>query len=216
MKKQIVLALTLFIFLLNTTTKAQDNTAFEKGTIVATGGYGFPDLYRTSLRVSYNGYSSTKVSGLGPIILKGDYGIIKFKWGHTVGAGIVVGYSSSKVDYSYSTTKWNNGNGWNNYTYNQTDNYRTITFGARGTYHVFTKEKFDCYASIGLGFNVNTYTRSTNDPDGIYISGYKSRSGIYQAFTVGIRYYFTKNFGVYSELGWDNSTPIQGGVALKF
>ena len=25
-----------------------------------------------------------------------------------------------------------------------------------------------------------------------------------------------KNFGVYSELGWDNSTPIQGGVALKF
>lgn len=54
MKKQIVLALASFIFLFNSTTKAQDNTAYEKGTIVATVGYGFPDLYRTSLRLAYN------------------------------------------------------------------------------------------------------------------------------------------------------------------
>jgi hypothetical protein len=192
---------------------AQDNSAFEKGTIVATVGYGFPDLYRTSLRAYYNGRSSTTVRGFGPILLKGDYGIVRFKWGHSVGAGIVVGYSSTNVKYSYVDARWNNGLG--TYTYNQTDKYKTITLGARGTYHFFTKEKFDCYASIGLGFNINTYKQTTDDPSGVYTT-YKGRSFIYEAFTVGVRYYFTKNFGVYSELGWDMSNPIQGGIALKF
>ncbi|MBK6985002.1 MAG: hypothetical protein IPH32_09720 [Bacteroidetes bacterium] len=194
---------------------AQDNSAFDKGTVVATAGYGFPDFYRTSLRVSYNAYSSRSVRGFGPIILKGDYGIVKFKWGHSVGAGIVIGYSNTRVNYTYIETKWNNGNGWNNYTYSQTDNYQTITIGARGSYHFFTKEKVDCYANVGLGFNINTSTHTTDNPNG-YTSYAASRSGLYNAFTVGIRYYFTKNIGVYSELGWDNSTPIQGGVAIKF
>ncbi|MBI3519495.1 MAG: hypothetical protein HY062_09095 [Bacteroidetes bacterium] len=212
MKKQSLLALASVIFLLNTQSKAQDNTAFEKGTVVATAGYGFPDLYRTSLRVAYNGYSSTKVSGVGPIILKGDYGIVKFKWGHSVGAGIVIGYSSSKVVFNDYYNDYYNGY---RTLYTETDSYKKITIGARGTYHFFTKEKFDCYASIGLGFNINSYTQTTNNPNGSTKSAVAG-SGVYEAFTVGIRYYFTKNFGVYSELGWDMSAPIQGGIALKF
>ena len=211
-----LLSIIILICLCNYKYNAQDKTAFEKGTVVATVGYGFPDLYRTSLRIAYNAYSSTKVSGVGPIILKGDYGIVKFKWGHSVGAGIVLGYSSTNVKYTYSTSRWYGGSGWNNYTYNQTDKYKTITVGARGTYHFFTKEKFDCYASVGLGFNINTYNQISDDPDGALRTSYKSRSGLYQAVTVGIRYYFTKNIGVYSELGWDMSNPIQGGVAIKF
>lgn len=214
MKKQLVLVTLSLIFLLSATLKAQDNTAFEKGTVVATVGYGFPDLYRTSLRVAYNGYSSTKVSGFGPLILKGDYGIVKFKWGHSVGAGIVIGYNATKVSYSYLDYRWYSGSGAY-YTYNQKDIFNTVTIGARGSYHFFTKEKIDCYASVGLGFNINMYSHTTNDPSG-YRAVAKSRSGLYESFTVGIRYYFTKNIGVYSELGWDMSAPIQAGVALKF
>lgn len=216
MKKHSLLALASVIFLFNTKVKAQDNTAFEKGTVVATVGYGFPDLYRTSLRIAYNGYNSRKIGGFGPLILKGDYGIVKFKWGHSVGAGIVIGYNSTTIKFSDT---YNDYVGYPNYyvtrTYNETHRYSTITVGARGTYHFFTKEKFDCYASIGLGFNVNSTSRTTDNPNG-YTAYASARSGLYNAFTVGIRYYFTKNFGVYSELGWDNSTPIQGGIALKF
>jgi hypothetical protein len=191
--------------------KAQDNSAFEKGTIVATAGCGFPDLYRTSLRANYSGYNSTNVGGFGPLILKGDYGIYKFKWGHTVGAGIVIGYNSTKVGYTIN----------NNYSpiagvYYETDHYRTITLGARGSYHFFTKEKFDCYASIGLGFNINSYAQTRNNPNGYFARTATPRSALYGSFTVGIRYYFTKNIGVYSEVGWDMSAPIQGGVAIKF
>ena len=215
MKKIILFTIVLAnTILFSNKISAQDNTAFEKGTIVATAGYGFPDFQRTTLRVAYNGYSSTKVSGVGPIILKGDYGIYKFKWGHSVGGGIVIGYSSTNVNftdyyndyYGYYTTRT---------AYTETDSYRKITIGARGSYHFFTKEKFDCYASVGLGFNINTYTQTTNNPNG-YARSAVAGSGIYSAFTVGIRYYFTKNIGIYSEVGWDMQAPIQGGLAIKF
>lgn len=213
MKKQIALILVSFIFLFNTTIKAQDETAFEKGTVVATVGYGFPDLYRTSLRVAYNANSSKTVSGFGPFIIKGDYGIVKFKWGHTVGAGIALGYSSTTVNDKFIQ---NQTGSTINYVI-ENDITRTITIGARGTYHFFTKEKIDCYASIGAGFNINISSLSSNGVATYYgSSSPSSRSVVYESATVGIRYYFTKNFGVYSELGWDMWAPIQAGVALKF
>lgn len=187
--------------------KAQD-ICFDKGTVVATAGYGFPDLYRANIKVAYNDFHSRVVTGFGPLILKGDYGIVKLKWGHSVGAGIVLGYSSTQVDFS--------DNHYSTMDFQGVDYYRTITIGARGSYHFFTKEKIDCYASIGLGYNINSYTRTVNNKMAPFNSNLVSRSVLYESFTVGIRYYFTKNIGVYSELGWDMSTPIQGGIALKF
>jgi hypothetical protein len=216
MKKLILISLIVINILgFNSHSFAQDGATFDKGTFVITAGYGFPDLYNWRLRGDYNGYykgySSTSVRGFGPIIIKGDYGIVKFKWGHSLGIGAVIGYNSTTVNYNYN--HWNNSNNWG--YYNQTYKYRTITIGARGTYHFFTKEKIDLYANVGLGFNINSYTQNTNDP---YKSNYiiRQRSGLYGALTVGIRYYFTKNFGVYSELGWDMSTPIQVGLSFKF
>jgi hypothetical protein len=202
----------IIILTLSSNFKAQDNSAFEKGTVVATVGYGFPDFYRTSVRTAYGSpYTSKKITGFGPLIVKGDYGIVKFKWGHSVGAGIVLGYSSTKATYSYY-----------HYDYSiprtlitGTDVYSTITIGARGTYHFFTKEKIDCYASVGLGFNINSYSESTSGYN-TNATGYVMRAPLASAFTVGIRYYFTKNIGVYAEVGWDMSVPMQGGLAIKF
>ncbi|MES2516365.1 MAG: hypothetical protein V4580_19580 [Bacteroidota bacterium] len=214
MKTTVLLLAVSFILLATNKYKAQENKAFENGTIVATVGYGFPDFYRINLRSSYAPYKSRSVGGFGPLILKGDYGIIKFKWGHYVGAGIVLGYSSSKVVYTDYPGPI--------VSYPMTDLYRTITIGARGSYHFFTKEKIDCYASVGLGFNINTYS-TTNTGYGSVYGGYGysnsvrvARSAAYAAFTIGIRYYFTKHIGVYAEAGWDMSAPLQGGLALKF
>lgn len=221
MKKIKLLSFLLLGTLLsNTNMVAQDdNTAFDKGTVVITAGLGFPDFNRLDTRTRYTGngaYNSTTVRGIGPLILKGDFGIVKFKWGHTLGAGFVLGYNSTTVSFAYTDYKYNYGNGNYYYeTYSQTDKFKTFTVGARASYHFFTTEKLDCYANVGLGYNIRTYSRTTNDPNGgyAYTSG---QSSAYTAFTAGIRYYFTKNFGVYAEVGWDMSTPVQGGIALKF
>lgn len=213
MKKLLFISLFSTLLVVNNF-KAQD-VSFDKGTLVVTAGIGFPDLYRASLRTYYSGYAGRSVTGLGPIILKGDYGIVKFKWGHSVGVGMVLGFNTTKASFTYEDWKWNNNSGYTYSDYTQTDRYTTITIGARGTYHFFTKEKIDCYASVGLGFNINTHDQTTTDPDGVKYKA-NQRKGLYEAGTVGIRYFFTKNFGVYSELGWDNSTPIQAGLSLKF
>jgi hypothetical protein len=208
MKKIFFIVLILFNVLTHQQILFSQNIAdFDKGTLVVTVGAGFPDFYRFGLKADYIGYSSKKVRGFGPLIIKGDYGLIKFKWGHTLGAGALLGCNFTTADLNYFQE--------NNNFYSQTDKYFTITFGVRGTYHFYAKEKFDCYGNVGLGFNINSSNRTSNDPFASSYSLYK-RSAIYQALTVGIRYFFTETIGVYSEVGWDMSTPIQAGLSLKF
>ena len=185
--------------------------AFDVKRLVLTFGYGFPNFERNSYRSYYNGYGykSYNYYGIGPIIAKADYGIIKFKWKHSVGVGIMVGYNSTSAQYEYFNK--------NNFLYKQTDSYSTVTIGARGTYHFFTTEKVDCYGSVGLGFNINSHNYTTNDPNGFNNTTYYSKApSTYEALTVGIRYYFSKSFGVYAEAGWDFATPLQAGIAFKF
>lgn len=210
MKKFFLIAVSVATWLASHTIQAQDN-AFDKGTVVVTGGVGIPNLQRNDLRLTYHGYNSYSVGGFGPLLFKGDYGLVKFKWGHSVGVGAVIGFSTYNVKYTYSY--WHNSSNYG--TYQEIDKYKSIAVGARGTYHFFTKEKFDIYASVGVGFIINTSSQTTTDPSGVVYST-ASLPGLYEAGTVGIRYFFTKNFGVYSEIGWDMSAPIQGGVALKF
>lgn len=214
MKKNIF-SIFIILFVLTSNIIAQDKSAFDKGNIVITGGFGVPNFNRIAIRTIYKAYgptNETKVTGIGPIIFKAEYGIIKFKWGHSVGAGFVIGYNSTKIDFKY---KYNYYYTSGLITYNQIDYYKTLTIGARGVYHFYTKEKIDCYANIALGFNVNLVNQTTNDPNGIQYAS-ASRPNVYEAFTVGVRYYFTKNIGVYAEAGWDVRAPLQGGIALKF
>lgn len=205
MKTKIILTFILSsIFIFNSKIKAQETT-FDKGTVVLTLGYGLPDLNRMSLRSSnIKDYDNKTIRGYGPIIFKAEYGFYKFKWGHSVGGGIIVGVNSTSVTYYYSNSLWTH-----------TDRSTTITIGARGTYHFFNNDKIDCYANVGLGFNVNSYNQITNNPKGKNDLYFNKRSNLYEAFTVGIRYYFSKNIGVYAEAGWDMA-PFQGGLAVKF
>ncbi|MES2516364.1 MAG: hypothetical protein V4580_19575 [Bacteroidota bacterium] len=199
----------ILAFVCHYTQRAQDSTVFKKGTLVITTGIGLPDYYRTSLRTAYRGHSNLDVYGFGPLIVKGDYGIMKFKWGHSIGAGMVLGFSTSTVKYNdLNTSLALPAN------YRGKDVYRTFTVGARGTYHFYTTHDIDCYASIGLGFNINTVSQTASS---VYLNAHAPlRSWGYSAFTAGARYYFTKTIGVYAEAGWDMSTLIQGGLALKF
>ena len=220
MKKTIKSALVLGVLILlanplsaqsNSDSESSSGLAFDVKKLVLTFGYGFPNFERNSYKSYYsgNGYKSYSYSGIGPIIAKADYGIVKFKWKHSVGVGIMVGYNATSAKYQYYNKY--------NFLYTQTDNYSTVTLGVRGTYHFFTTEKVDCYGSVGLGFNINSHNYKSDEPNGYYNTVYYSNNpSTYEALTVGIRYYFTKSFGVYAEAGWDFATPLQAGLAFKF
>lgn len=206
-----LLALTTAIGMFYATkTKAQEGSpCFEKGNTVITAGYGFPNLQ--SYGWIGNGY--TRV-GFGPIYFKGDYALLKIKdWGpgHVIGVGGIIGFSGTTI--TYTGEYWNlNSARYEKYT--DKHKYRQIIFGVRGTYHVYTTDKIDCYAAIGIGYNIGTYAYSSDYPYSGHNNSGSASAGIYHSEMIGIRYYFSKGFGVYAEVGSDRA-PVQGGIVLK-
>lgn len=209
--KKISTLLIAFIITATSSLSAQ-SLAFDKGKTVVTVGYGVPNLARVGLKVIYGPYAGYSVTGFGPILVKGDYGILK-----NLGVGAVIGFASSKITYSETDYYNNNGNS-QLYTYQESIAWKSLSLGAHANYHFVRKEKFDAYVGGGLGYTINTFVYSNNDP---YYGGSRTYatynpSSIFYAATVGVRYYFTPNIGVYAEAGIEKGALLQGGLAIKF
>lgn len=206
---------TLLLAILSFTNITAQGDSFDDESIVITAGLGVPDFERIHLKNRYynNGYSSVNVRGFGPFIFKLDYGFYRLPWGHTVGAGVQFGYSASKLTYNFQDY-WNNGNNNYYYTYSQTDRISRTSAGVRGTYHFLTREVIDIYLNGGIGLTFLSNQQTINDYNGTRSSTYRNVD-YYTAITAGLRYYFFENIGLYTEIGWDLSAPVQAGISIK-
>lgn len=116
---------------------------------------------------------------------------------------------------SYQGAKWDYIDGYGD-SYHET--WKIFFFGLRGTWHpdFLVSDKYDVYLGAQLGYYHYGYTYTESGPyvnNYHYSNPYSSHVGI-GAF-VGGRYYFTQNFGVFGEAGYDISY-LKLGVALKF
>lgn len=180
------IALVLIFALINIgLVSAQD--IFRKGDMVANFGVGFGNTF-----YSGSGYSTVIPAISGSF----EYGIfdnlINGENG-SIGVGGLLGYSSSKFKHgSYK------------YTYND------IVVAARGTFHYQFIDKLDTYAGVGLGYDIVSGKSKGED------ASYKaSSSSFFAGGFIGARYYFTDNFAVMSELGYDVGI-FKIGVSYKF
>ena len=173
--------------------------SFSKGTIAINAGVGFISTIRY--------YSLSGVHRTPVLSISGEYGIMKLGPG-VLGGGIAFGYQSASYTSNYGA-------------YYYKDKWSTTLFGVRGTYHpdFLNGEKYDVYGIVQLSITHFGYSYTTNDP---YINTYAFDYGNHSLSTsfhpylmVGARYLFTKNFGVYSEFGYDISL-IKLGITLKF
>lgn len=102
------------------------------------------------------------------------------------------------------------------YAYTQKWNYTIVGFRSCYHYNGFTKlPKLDVYGGAMLSFNFLSYTYEDNDP---FVADYIDKdynSSVTGSIFVGGRYFFTENFGAYSELGFGVNT-ITAGVCFKF
>ncbi|MCX6273371.1 MAG: hypothetical protein NTU44_19555 [Bacteroidetes bacterium] len=184
--------------------KSKGGSSFDQGNIVISAGYGFPNLTK-SVYKAYSSYLDYKVTGTGPIHVKVEYGITE-----SFGIGLSVNNVSTKVswqDEGYDTA-------FNPVKYESGFKFHAIAFNVRGNYHFIREDNLDLYAGLGLGYNSSKSEYYTNDP---YSLGNLTISALIPLgleFSVGIRYYFTDNIGVYMEVGAAKSI-IQGGLAIK-
>ena len=131
-----------------------------------------------------------------------EYGIVEIPMGSdltgVISAGGYLGWSMSKYGYD----------SWGNDDYYLTTNF---IIAVRGNYHFIFHDKFDPYAGIILGGNIEAskWKGDGADPDIDY-----AETTPFGGAYAGARWYFTDNFAVNAEVGWLISV-LNVGVTFK-
>jgi opacity protein-like surface antigen len=172
--------------------------AFMPGDVIFSAGYGTPNLSK-SLFKTWENYTDYTLSGFGPVHIKGEYGVAEH-----FGLGLSVNYSNTKVVFVDGT-------------YNYTLKYNPLSVNLRGNVHFGSDEKFDPYLGIGVGYGSRKVQVQSSDPDvttflGTAFNFFDIPIGL--EATLGARYYFTDNIGLYVEVGPAKSL-VQLGLSFK-
>ncbi|RLD32487.1 MAG: hypothetical protein DRI97_00205 [Bacteroidetes bacterium] len=130
-----------------------------------------------------------------------EYGIVEIGMGSklkgVISVGGLAGFGGSKKDY-----------GWGEVSTNY------FLLAVRGNYHFIFHDKFDPYAGIITGYYFGNYKYD-------YAPGHsnwnynENSNGFHIGAYAGARWFFTPNFAVFSELGW-NISIFTIGATLKF
>jgi hypothetical protein len=166
--------------------------SFEKGSNAINLGIGFGNTY----------YQSKDYYGFYPS-LSGSYehGIAKVPMGSGLNGVVSLG---GYLGWSMS-----------NYNQNWDDYYQYTTFivAFRANYHFIFHDKFDPYAGIWLGARIHGghWKGNGDHPEDWEPAKPSPAAGAY----IGVRWFFTDNFAVYSELGYLISV-FNVGVTFKF
>lgn len=208
-----------------------EEKAFKKGSIVITVGFGYPNLYKplykafistinnlNSIYSYYNETTSYSVKGFGPAFFKAEYGLSKL-----IGLGVTSGYFNTTVTetVNYQTQEYNSSTSSYYYVDHVDVNkyyHSSLSFAARINFHFGSGEKLDPYVGTGVGYtmNQNTLTTTSDNPNPNIYQPYSRGSSVHFAITVGMRYYFIPNLGIYGEVGFDKWSLMQGGLVGKF
>lgn len=193
MKKLVLILLAFFVFLFSNAQNKRFGTkiTFDKGTLVSNIGVGIISPYWVT---------GTNIA-LPPICASLEYGITS-----RIGLGLLVGYSAS---FEPKTAG-----------YDYINSYSYITAQLRGAYHFIHRDNLDLYVGLGIGYTYGS--RSTNYFDNIVAdkSGkfdpYSGKpGGIAPTVFFGGRYYFSKQIGVFGEVGYAISY-ISAGLVVRF
>lgn len=160
---------------------------FDEGDVVVNAGIG--------VGASYYNYGPSSLA-LPLLFVSGDYCLREDLGPGNLGIGAIMGFTSHRIDY---------------FTYDYHEN--TFIIAARGTYH-FTDlvDKLDLYGGISLGGYISTVKYSDPYFDDVDIS---ANNGILPELFAGVRYFFSDNVAVMSELG-PGISWLKLGISFKF
>lgn len=184
---------------------AARSQVFQEGQHALSVGYGVGSFI-SAINASFDGFTDVSTTTTGPIYFKYEYGITE-----DIGLGVNVAYGTNQWKYRYTSIDENG----NDVFYTETTDRTHYSVLARLNFHFGNEERFDPYMGFGMGYRNSMWSSDTDNPFGT--SGV-SLSGLFplgMELTIGARYFFTDNIGLYAELG-AAKTVVQGGLAVKF
>ncbi len=195
---------------------------YSQGTTTLTLGCGFPNLTKVMWSSSFSYEDGYKVTGYGPFHFKAEYGL-----SDNISMGVSIGYvctnwswENNYTDYEEIATVDDYGYivyDYKEVAYSYTEGlkYSALNINARLNVHFLTSQHLDPYMGLGIGYNKATFNYYSNDPDYVYSETISSPIPLGFEVTLGLRYYFTPNIGIYAEAGLSKSI-LQSGLAIKF
>jgi len=159
---------------------------FEKSDAVLNLGVGLGDVYLVPGATIWPGLNASF-----------EYGVYKLKKVGVFSVGGILSWQHASAGYSNYDLAWNE-----------------IYFGARAAFHlsILEVDNLDVYGGVTLGFR--SYGSTDWDPHtqrDVVTRHFDPFPGVF----VGGRWYFTPNFGVFSELGYEVSW-FKAGISIKF
>ncbi|MBX2978350.1 MAG: outer membrane beta-barrel protein [Flavobacteriales bacterium] len=179
--------------------------AFQEGGHTVSVGHGAV-TFLGNLNRTFDLYTDLNYKGLGPLYLKYEYGVTD-----RIGLGVNIAYATNEWSYRYQGTD-ENGNAAQ---YTESTERNTYSVLARFNYHFGNSDRFDPYFGFGMGYRDANWKFNSSDPNGGSGVEVKSLMPFGFEFTLGARYFFTDNIGLYAEVGGAKSV-FQGGLVAKF
>ena len=204
------------IFFATTSVQAQ---AVEEGNILVDVYAGYGTAFNALFRTAYQGLDTdSKLSSIDAIGVRAEY-----LFADKFGVGVDITYSSIKIVDPYSSFAYTydgSGNitGSTTKTYEQTTSSRKIGVMATMNYHFLNNDKIDAYTNLGVGYKNRSYKYESTDPTNASATtiGVGTLLPLALRVGVGMRYFFTDNFGLNMNVGLGQGGWVNGGVSLKF
>lgn len=187
------------VLLLATGLNKVNAQVFPEGSNAVAVGYGF-GTFLGGLSSNFSQFGDVRYTGTGPLYAKFEHAVRD-----NVGLGVSVAYAANQWEYQYDV---------NGARYRETTKRSTYSVLARFNYHFGNSDKFDPYLGMGLGYRNAKWTVEDNGPESSGVE-LKSLMPFGMELTLGARYFFAPNFGLYAEVGAAKSVG-QVGLAVKF
>ncbi len=171
-------------------------------------GYGFGNLTNTLLK-NYVDYQSFEYNSNGPFFGKYEYRINRL-----IGLGVNISYLSGEATF---VTKDSSGSTIKSYT--NTISRKGINIMGRANIHFSDEGKWDPYFGISFGYRLNQWKINFTDKR---LGELKLNASKFVNFfpigieaTLGTRYMFSQNIGIYGEIGLSRAF-LQVGLTGSF
>ena len=184
--------------------------ANQQGNVVIDPYYGFPNFGK-SLAESFT-IDDAQVKGIGPAGIR-----IEYLLGDRFGIGVDAIYNNVSVTGTATDTTGFDGMGQPiTSTVEGRGVASRLRIHARFNYHfAVNSENLDVYLGLGAGTNQRFYKYFENDVEQTDFTSSGTLLPVSARFAAGMRYYFTENIGVNTELGIGGPI-ISAGLSLRF
>ncbi|MFN0203411.1 MAG: outer membrane beta-barrel protein [Bacteroidia bacterium] len=194
---------------------------FEQGRAYLTLGYGFPNFNKSLSNFALQGNTgiadreNVKVSGVGPLHLKGEYAVAD-----KIGIGLSVNVVHFGGTWQKKVQVFNPNTGSaTDYRFDYQEVLWSYAVNVRANYHFRLGGRFDPYLGLGVGYRGRYNKVTTNDPNpepstAIRDGNMSLLFPIGLESSLGFRFFFTEHIALYFETGLAKSL-MQGGLTYK-